>query len=195
MKISTFLPALALAALLAPATAGSAQAAVRTGTLTCDIGGGIGVVLGSRKSVSCRFSDFNGYSELYDGTITKVGVDVGFTFAGRMVWAVFEPSNRHAPLGGNYAGVSAEASAALGVGANVLLGGGNGGITLQPLSVQGQTGLNASAGIGSLHIRPVAAPVIIQAERVYRPRHKAHRHHYTGKHKKVHHRKGKHRRS
>lgn len=186
MKITKFLPALVLAAVLAPAAAGSAQAAVRTGTLTCDIGGGIGVVLGSRKSLSCRFSDFNGYSELYDGTITKVGVDVGFTFGGRMVWAVFEPSSVHAPLGGNYAGVSAEASVAAGVGANVLLGGGNSGVSLQPISVQGQTGLNASAGIGALRIRPVAAPIIVRPrERVYHHRHKAHRAHYAAKHKRA----------
>jgi hypothetical protein len=191
MKITKLLPALALAAVLAPAAASSAQAAIRTGTLTCDIGGGIGVILGSSKSVACRYTAFNGESELYNGTVRKLGVDVGFTLAGRMVWAVFEPG-RHGSLGGRYAGVSAEATVGAGVGANVLIGGGNGGVTLQPLSVQGQTGLNAAAGIGTLSIEPVAAAEIVRPTHVYRRHHRARPCACSTKHKHYHHRKVKH---
>ncbi|GLS20537.1 hypothetical protein GCM10007874_35540 [Labrys miyagiensis] len=182
MKMTKLLPALALTALLIPAAAGSAQAAVRTGTLTCDIGGGIGVIVGSSKPVACRYTSFDGETELYNGTVRKLGVDVGFTLAGRIVWAVFEPG-RHGSLGGNYAGVSAEATVGAGVGANVLLGGGNGGVTLQPLSVQGQTGLNAAAGIGTLNIEPVAAAVVVTPHRVYHHRHRVHHCTCTTKHK------------
>lgn len=190
MKITKLLPALALTALLVPAVSSSAQAAVKTGTLTCDIGGGIGVILGSSKPVACRFSASNGEIELYNGTVRKFGVDVGFTWSGRIVWAVFEPSSGHGSLAGNYAGVSAEASVGAGIGANVLVGGGNGGVTLQPISVQGQTGLNVAAGIGSLNIEPVAAAVIVYPRaRVHHYRHRAHRHHYTSKHKHYTHRK------
>jgi hypothetical protein len=175
MKIKTYLPALALAfaALLTPAVVGPAEAAVRTGTLTCDIGGGIGVILGSSKPVACRYRSADGYTELYNGTVRKIGVDVGFTWAGRIVWAVFEPGN-HGSLAGKYAGVSAEATVGAGIGANVLLGGGNGGITLQPISVQGQTGLNAAAGIGTLTIEPVAAAEVVRPVHVYRHRHRVH---------------------
>ncbi|CAM5770467.1 hypothetical protein LMIY3S_03183 [Labrys miyagiensis] len=191
MKITKLLPALALTALLVPAAAGSAQAAVRTGTLTCDIGGGIGVILGSSKPVACRFASSDGTTELYNGTVRKLGVDVGFTWAGRIVWAVFEPGS-HGSLAGNYGGVSAEATVGAGVGANVLLGGGNGGVTLQPISVQGQTGLNAAAGIGTLTIEPVAAAEIVRPARVYR-HHRKHRCTCSIKHKRYHHHhKGKH---
>jgi hypothetical protein len=188
MKITKLLPALALTALLVPAAAGTAQAAVRTGTLTCDIGGGIGVILGSSKPVACRYTAFDGLTELYNGTVRKFGVDVGFTWSGRIVWAVFEPGREHGSLAGNYAGVSAEASVGAGVGANVLLGGGNGSVTLQPISVQGQTGLNAAAGIGTLNIEPVAAAVVVRPHRVYR-HHRVHRCTCSTKHKRYHHRK------
>ncbi len=189
MKMTKLLPALALTALLVPAAAGTAQAAIKTGTLTCDIGGGIGVILGSSKPVACRYTAFNGETELYNGTVRKFGVDVGFTWAGRVIWAVFEPSSGHGSLGGTYAGVSAEASVGAGVGANVLVGGGRGGVTLQPISVQGQTGLNVAAGIGSLNIEPVAAAEVVKPHRVYHSRHRTHRCTCTTRHKTTHHRK------
>ena len=59
-------------------------------------------------------------------------------------------------LAGGYAGVSAEATAGLGIGANALLGGSNKSIALQPLSVQGQEGLNIAVGVAELRLRPGA---------------------------------------
>ena len=59
-------------------------------------------------------------------------------------------------LAGNYAGVSAEATAGLGVGDNALLGGSGKSIALQPLSVQGREGLNVTVGIAELRLRPGA---------------------------------------
>ncbi|MDQ0394654.1 DUF992 domain-containing protein [Labrys monachus] len=180
MSMMKLLPAVALTAMLLPAAASGAQAAVRTGTLTCDVAGGVGMVVMSSKAVSCRFTDFNGNSELYAGDVRKFGVDLGFTNGTRVVWAVFEPAVAPGSLAGSYAGVTAEATAGLGLGANVLVGGGNGGVTLQPLSVQGQTGLNVAAGIGSLEIAPVVTPVVARTVgRVhYRHRHGGwHRHH------------------
>jgi Protein of unknown function (DUF992) len=55
-------------------------------------------------------------------------------------------------LSGTYVGASAEASVAAGLGANVLVGGSNRAVALQPLSVQGQVGLNIAAGVGSLEL-------------------------------------------
>jgi hypothetical protein len=43
----------------------------------------------------------------------------------------------------------------VGVGANVLLGGSNNQITLQPVSVEGSVGLNAAAGVAALTLRKV----------------------------------------
>jgi hypothetical protein len=205
MNMMRILPAFALTALLLPAGATVAQAAIRTGTLTCDIAGGVGMIIASSKAVSCRFTDFNGNTELYTGDIRKFGVDLGMTYAGRVVWAVFEPAVGSGALAGSYTGVSAEATAGVGLGANVLVGGGNGGVTLQPLSVQGQTGFNVAAGIGSLNIEPAAMPVVERTvvgvhHRRYGYHHRRwnqhhrrdwHRHHYATQHH--HYRKYKHR--
>src|ERR1700686_364912 len=89
--------------------------------------------------------------EYYTGTISKLGVDIGVTTGGVMVWLVFSPTNR--PIGGlsgNYVGGSAEASVIAGLGANALVGGSNRSVALQPLSVQGQVGLNIAAGVAGL---------------------------------------------
>jgi len=154
------LSAFVLTAMLLPAAAGEAQAAIRTGTLTCDVAGGVGWLLASSKQVTCRFTDIRGGTELYAGDVRKVGVDLGVTSGARIVWAVFEPAIKPGSLAGSYSGVSAEATAGIGLGANVLVGGGNGGVTLQPLSIQGQTGFNVAGGIGILNIAPVVTPVI-----------------------------------
>lgn len=155
---------LLVAAVAAPlAFIGSAQAAdqqiivtesddvggVRIGTLDCAIGGGVGYVVGSAKELDCVFQSTVGRrsSENYTGTIRKLGVDVGFTTQGRLVWAVFAPTAGYhrGSLGGLYEGATLEATVGAGVGANILVGGTAGSIHLQTLSVTGQIGLNLAA--------------------------------------------------
>ena len=71
-----------------------------------------------------------------------------------MAWAVFAPGKiNKGALKGSYTGASAEATVAVGLGANVLVGGFKKGINLQPISFQAQTGLNIAAGVGSLKLR------------------------------------------
>lgn len=140
----------------APASAGT----VRIGTLVCDVEGGAGLILGSRKSLGCDFNNFSGPNEIYDGSVLKIGVDVGFTAGARLIWAVFAPSLDVGPglLEGHYVGVGAEATPAVGLGANVLIGGFDRSINLQPISVQGQTGVNLSGGITALRL--ISPPVV-----------------------------------
>jgi hypothetical protein len=72
-----------------------------------------------------------------------------------MVWVVYAPTNRKfGALAGHYGGASAEATVGAGVGANVLVGGSNHTVTLQPVSVQGQAGLNVAAGVAEIDLRP-----------------------------------------
>ena len=126
---------------------------VQVGTLACSISAGIGMVVASQRNVSCNFQPDGGPPEAYTGTMTRIGVDVGFTAGGAMVWGVFADTNRYAGmLTGTYAGATAEATIAAGLGANVLVGGSNHSVALQPLSVQGQVGLNIAAGIGALEL-------------------------------------------
>jgi len=156
-RLFSSLAALALASAAAIAVA-SAQPAdrVKAGTLTCDISSGIGMILGSHKSVQCVFApDMSGPQEVYQGGINKYGLDIGATSGGQMVWVVFAPSTRQfGALAGVYSGATAEATVAVGLGANVLVGGSNHTIALQPLSLQGQTGLNVAAGVAELVLNP-----------------------------------------
>jgi uncharacterized protein DUF992 len=126
---------------------------VQVGTLACSISAGVGLLVASQRNVSCNFQPDGGPPEAYTGTLTRVGVDVGFTAGGAMVWGVFANTNRYAGmLTGTYAGATAEATLAAGLGANVLVGGSNRSVALQPLSVQGQVGLNVAAGVGALEL-------------------------------------------
>jgi len=129
---------------------------VNVGSLTCNVAGGIGFVFGSSKDMSCLFSRADGIAERYVGTINRYGVDIGFTNEAQMVWLVFAPGVL-APgsITGSYAGATASGTVGVGVGANVLIGGSNRQITLQPVSVEGSTGLNVAAGIGAIDLRYV----------------------------------------
>src|SRR5262249_35542503 len=93
---------------------------IRTGVLTCDVSAGIGLIIGSQRSVSCSFaSDPPGPPEVYFGTITKFGLDIGATAGGVMVWGVYTQTTRGAGfLAGDYAGASGEATLVAGLGAN-----------------------------------------------------------------------------
>jgi hypothetical protein len=141
------------AAVLTVATAMSVQAqpAGKVGVLECTISGGVGFIITSEKGLGCRFRPTHGRTELYYGTIRKIGIDVGATGPGRLVWAVLAPS-RAGPgaLAGDYAGASGSVSVGAGIGANALIGGLNNSFTLQPLSVQVQTGVDIAAGIGAM---------------------------------------------
>jgi len=120
---------------------------VKIGMLDCGIAGGVGWVLGSAKQVDCVFRSRTGGVERYAGTIRKLGVDLGVTTGSRLLWAVFAPTAGYhqGSLGGLYQGVTAEATLGAGVGANLLVGGTEGSINLQPVSVTGQLGLNVAA--------------------------------------------------
>ena len=141
---------------LAAVSASAGEDRTQVGDLTCDISGGIGLILGSQRTLNCTFMpSVPGPVEYYAGTLTKLGVDIGVTAGGVMVWVVFAPTNRPVgALSGSYAGATAEASVGGGVGANVLVGGSNRTVALQPLSVQGQVGVNLALGVANLSIRP-----------------------------------------
>lgn len=128
---------------------------VKVGTLTCNVAGGVGFIIGSTKHADCVFHpSSHGRVEHYSGSIGKLGVDIGITNETVLGWIVIAPGSLHKnALRGHYTGVSAEATLGLGVGANVLVGGFKRGINLQPLSLQAQTGLNVAAGIGSLTLK------------------------------------------
>jgi hypothetical protein len=145
---------LAAVASFAIASGAQAQPGVKAGVLSCEVSGGWGFVFGSSKDMNCTFSPNQGEPEHYVGSINKYGVDIGYTRGGIMVWAVLAPGDvGHGALAGNYGGVTAGAAVGIGANAHALIGGANN-VTLQPLSVEGQTGLNVAAGVASLTLSP-----------------------------------------
>ena len=152
-------PVLAAAVSLSLVSAPPAQGPqhAKFGTLTCDISGGLGLIIASQKELQCLFTPVEpGPREVYVGVIRKFGLDLGATTGGQMVWSVYAATTgRVAALAGSYAGATAEATIGAGLGATVLVGGSDRTIALQPVSVQGQTGLNVAAGVADLELRPV----------------------------------------
>jgi hypothetical protein len=129
---------------------------VRVGTLRCDVAAGTSFIFGSTREVQCVFNGPRGHTERYSGEISRYGVDVGYTGAGVMLWGVMASTGdvRPGALAGTFAGVSAGVTAGVGAAANILVGGSNRGIALQPLSVEGNTGLNIALGVGELKLSP-----------------------------------------
>ena len=144
------------AAIALPASA--AEHGVKVGNLTCHVASGYGFIFGSSKNLACTFKQANKPAEYYSGSVSKFGVDIGYTEDGVIVWGVLAPTSdiRAGALEGDYAGASASAAVGVGVGANVLVGGLDKSVALQPISLEGMKGLNVAAGIGSITLK--AAP-------------------------------------
>ena len=153
-KLSLAASAAAMAAALLVSAPASADG-VKIGTLTCHVASGWGFVFGSSKDMRCNFSPSNGIGEHYVGTISKFGVDIGYTSSAVIIWEVFAPHSgvKRGALQGGYGGATASVTAGVGAGANVLVGGFDRSVTLQPLSVEGNTGLNVAAGIGAMTLK------------------------------------------
>jgi len=136
-------------------TSAVAQDRVQAGTLVCNTSVELGVIVGSREALSCSFTpSVPGPTESYAGTITKLGLDVGATSRGVIVWLVYAPTSLHVgELAGNYVGATAQGTIGVGLGANVLVGGSNQTVALQPVSLQGQVGLNLAVGFAELQLR------------------------------------------
>lgn len=140
-------------------TMGMAQAeGLKIGTLNCDEAGGYGLIFSASKNLKCVFSpsDKSAKPERYDGTINKYGVNLGFQDGAVLLWGVVSSNGKYKPgaLAGSYGGVGAEAAWAVGLGANVLLGGSEKGYALQPLNIEGVSGLNVAAGVVEVVLRP-----------------------------------------
>jgi len=156
MRRSLLLAGLAAAGLVASFASTKAQERmVRIGVLECRGGASIGFVVGSVTNLGCVLRADGMPEDRYVATIRKVGLDLGITQETALAWGVLAPVDRIGPgeLAGNYVGAQGSASLGVGVGGNVLVGGSNNSIALQPLSLQGQVGLNVAAGLESLELR------------------------------------------
>jgi hypothetical protein len=157
MKTKLGMAAAVIAALgtaTAAVTPASAGPGVAVGVLSCNVSSGWGFVFGSSRSLNCTLAGANGVSEHYTGAISKFGADLGYTQGGVLVWTVFAPQANLIPgaIAGGYAGGTASATVGVGLGANGLIGGSGNTVALQPLSIEGNRGLNVAAGIAAMSL-------------------------------------------
>ena len=147
---------LAFAVSIGAVRTSSAQAGLKVGQLRCEVSAGLGMIIMSSKEMRCAFTSAQGVKEYYYGKIQKFGLDIGVTNKGILAWTVFSATNgsQRGALAGEYVGVDASATVAAGVGANYLVGGSSRSITLQPWSVQAQSGLALAGGVAALTLRP-----------------------------------------
>ena len=158
----------ALTLICYPSTTYAQTAWSQVGGLNCKLAPTVGLIVVSQQKMSCQFtpSQVGWAVQSYNGTMTTVGVDLGAISGGVLTWGVFAATAGPAVggLSGDYVGVSGEATLGVGAGANVLLGGSNRSLALQPLSAQGQTGLNVQAGVSTLNLMSTAAAAPIEAQ-------------------------------
>lgn len=146
---------LAVAGAMAFAPAVQAQSGPPTGRLTCNVGPGLGMIITSQRPMECRFTPRRGPVQRYLGVVRNFGLDLGSIRRTSMSWRVYGPYAR-APKGvlnGRYAGVTAGASAGAGGSGNILVGGRNNSVTLQPFSLQSSRGINIAIGVTGFELR------------------------------------------
>lgn len=176
MQLSTL--SIAIVALAASIVSANAQPPVRAGILQCQGGPNVGFVVGSVTTLECVFRSEGRRPEPYIATVRRLGLDLGITEQTQFAWAVNAPNGRlgRGGLAGNYGGVGLNASIGIGGGGNFLVGGPANSYALQPISLQGQTGLNVAAGVAGLELRPVR----FTRGGKYHRHHRRHHHHHRG---------------
>ena len=177
--------AVAAVTLVASFAGAHAQQQVQAGILECEGGKNVSYVVGSTTELQCVFRSNSGAPvEPYIAHVQRFGLDLGVTEQTGLAWAVNAPSYRlgHGALAGHFGGVGANATVGVGFGANLLVGGSDNSISLQPLSLQGQTGLSAVAGVVNVDLRPVDVRGTHRQHRRHHRHHRHNRHHHHHRH-------------
>ena len=136
-----------------------AKHVTKLGYLSCHVASGWGFIFGSSRKLQCTYTPAEKGKKIenYSGSITKFGADIGYLQSGVILWTVLSPGTKITPnpglLSGHYGGATASATLGLGVGGNLLVGGMDGSISLQPLSIEGNTGLNVAAGVAMMDLK------------------------------------------
>ncbi|MGB3866047.1 MAG: DUF992 domain-containing protein [Xanthobacteraceae bacterium] len=156
MRASATLLGIAVATLMSTVALAQQSQRVQIGVLECRGGASVGFIVGSVTNLGCLLRAQGKPDQPYVATIRKVGIDLGITEQSTLAWAVFAPVERAGvgDLSGNYVGAQGSANVGIGLGANVLVGGSANSIALQPLSVQGSTGISVAVGLAGLELRP-----------------------------------------
>jgi Protein of unknown function (DUF992) len=158
-SLSFLAAAFAAASGLASLPALAQQTATQIGKLSCDVSAGVGMIVEQKQTMQCVFTPLSGAPEAYLGRIDEFGLALGAVGQGHLIWGVLAPAGGvpKGALAGSYAGVGVQASAGAGLGANLLVGGTGRAFSLQPLSVEGQVGLNIAGGVTTVTLMTASA--------------------------------------
>lgn len=151
--LGKFAIGLAAAVLALNMTSGPARAeeGVKAGLLACNVDSGWGFVFGSTREIKCSFTHGGGSVEHYAGHIRKFGVDIGYLSGGVVAWAVLAPTTDVGKgARGRLRRRYRSATVVGGAGVNVLVGGFKNSFSLQPVSFEGNAGLNVAGGIAEM---------------------------------------------
>ena len=158
-KHTHYLLSLALAAALAAPAAAQQSGGTKVGLLTCKTSASLGLIIGSHQKIALQLRARQRRRRRITKAISAaLGLDLGVKGGGVMTWAVFAPVNgyHHGALGRHLCRrLSGSASLGVGVGANALVGGSHRSVALQPLSVEGNVGVNLALGVAGLTLRSV----------------------------------------
>ena len=144
---------------LAQGEAAPVKQTTKIGYLNCHVASGWGFIFGSSRKLQCVYTPAASGKKIenYSGSITKFGADIGYLQSGVILWTVLSPGMKITEnpglLAGHYGGATASATLGLGAGGNLLVGGMDGSISLQPISIEGNTGLNVAAGIATINLK------------------------------------------
>jgi len=111
----------------------------------------------SLTNLQCVYRSHTGARHRYIASIRRIGLDIGINQSTVLSWAVYAPTRTPGPgsLSGVYIGGSANAALGVGAGLNALFGGSDSTISLQPVSLQGQTGIGAAGGVSAVQLQSV----------------------------------------
>ena len=149
---------MALISLSFQGQASETSAGLKIGVLTCitQPNTGISLIIHSTTDVKCTLNATGGGElEKYVGeTGVGFGIDMRFDRETHLVYTVFaaEFEKGSYKLAGKYVGGGASVTAGAGIGAQVLVGGNDNSVSLQPV-IEGSTGLGISAGITYLFLQ------------------------------------------
>lgn len=134
----------------------NANSRIYIGSLTCNVGGSTGYVLGSAKPLDCVFLSRDGVSSAqYTGTIDKVGIDIGYTKAVHTIWRVYSLGSDRGvtQISGTYVGEQGTVAAGNQAGGNWIYGGPNAEIGMVSSGVIKDAGYNLATGVAAMTIR------------------------------------------
>jgi hypothetical protein len=135
-----------------------AESPVKLGELTCMVSEVDQKLLKTHVVLDCAYVDVNGNNAgNYQGQIDRTGLDIGNMKTEQFTWVVStlgDPADTK--IAGTYIGAAAGASVGAGAGGNYLAGGFDGKISLQPLSVESESGFGVSLAGQKLVLEQVA---------------------------------------